>query len=530
MTGTPHTPHATVAATASKLPARFGWIYAALIVSMLLSALDQTIVATALPTIVGELDGLSEMAWVTTGYILAVTIGMPVYGKLGDLIGRRPLFLWALAIFIAGSLLSGLSQDIGQLIAFRALQGLGGGGLMICTQAILADLVPVRQRAKYMGAIGAVFGLSSVAGPLLGGWITDNASWRWAFWINVPLGVAAFAISYFGIRLPKPDRTVRLDYLGTALMAITVTSLVLVADWGGNDHAWDSPLILSLIAVTIAGSIAFVLVERRAAEPLIPLSMLRNRVFALSTVIGMIAIGAGMFAVIGYMPTYLQMVYGHSATASGLLLLPMVAGLMLTATVSGQLIAKIGRYKGFVISGLVIVPAGVYLLSTLNADSPVQLVCAYLALLGAGMGLLMQNLVLAVQNAFPRSEVGTATSANNFFREIGATVATAAVGALFAERLTGSLSDLAPSLGGTGTDSLTPALVRSLPESVRDQVVHSYVDALLPIFAGLSVVALAALALAFFLPDRGLREDEPESETADAEALQTVAADRRSGA
>ncbi|MER6005867.1 MFS transporter [Nonomuraea angiospora] len=354
-----------------------------------MSALDQTIVATALPTIVGELDGLSEMAWVTTGYILAVTIGMPVYGKLGDLIGRRGLFLWALAIFITGSLLSGLSQDIGQLIAFRALQGLGGGGLMICTQAILADLVPVRQRAKYMGAIGAVFGLSSVAGPLLGGWITDNASWRWAFWINVPLGVAAFAISYFGIRLPKPDRTVRLDYLETILKAITVTSLVLVADWGGNDHAWDSPLILSLIAVTIAGSIAFVLVERRAAELLIPLSMLRNRVFALSTLIGMIAIGA---AVVGYMPTYLQMVYGHSATVSGLLLLPMVAGLMLTATVSGQLIAKIGRYKGFVISGLVIVPAG------------------------------------------------------------------------------------------------------------------------------LSVVALAALALAFFLPDRKLREDEPETGTADAEA------------
>ncbi|MET9245384.1 MFS transporter [Nonomuraea sp. NPDC003709] len=287
----------------------------------------------------------------------------------------------------------------------------------LCTQAILADLVPVRRRAKYMGAIGAVFGLSSVAGPLLGGWITDNASWRWAFWINVPLGVAALAISYFGIRLPKPDRTVRLDYLGTILMAITVTSLVLVADWGGNDLAWDSPLILSLIAVTIAGSTAFVLVERRAAEPLI---------------------------------------------------------------------AKIGRYKGFVVSGLVIVPAGVYLLSTLNADSPVQLVCAYLALLGTGMGLLMQNLVLAVQNAFPRSEVGTATSANNFFREIAATIATAAVGALFAERLTGSLSGLAPSLGGTGTDSLTPALVRSLPESVHD--------------------------------------DEPETGTADAEAPQPFAA------
>ena len=506
---------------ASKLPAHFGWIYAALIVSMLLSALDQTIVSTALPTIVGELDGLSEMAWVTTAYILAVTIGMPVYGKLGDLIGRRPLFLWALGIFVAGSLLSGLSQDIGQLIGFRALQGLGGGGLMICTQAIIADLVPPRQRGKYMGAMGAVFGLASVAGPLLGGWITDHTSWRWAFWINVPLGIAAFVIAYLGIRLPKPKRTVKLDYLGTILMAITVTSLVLVSDWGGNDYAWDSPLILTLIAVTLAGAIAFVLVERRAAEPLIPVRMLRQPVFSTATLIGMIAVGAGMFAVIAYMPTYLQMVYGYSATVSGLLLIPMIVGLVLTSTVSGQLVSRTGHYKGFIIAGAAIVPTGVWLFSTLTADSPVWLLCAYLGVTGAGVGLLMQNLLLAVQNALPQRDVGTATSSNNFFREIGATVATAAVGALFSDRLTTALSGLAGNLGGAGTESLTPALVKSLPEGVRDQIVNAYADSLLPIFAGVAGVALIALVLAIFLPNRKLKEDadaDPASSDDPAEA------------
>jgi EmrB/QacA subfamily drug resistance transporter len=502
----------------SKLPAHFGWIYAALIVSMLLSALDQTIVSTALPTIVGELDGLSEMAWVTTAYILAVTIGMPVYGKLGDLIGRRPLFLWALGIFIVGSLLAGLSQNIEQLIAFRALQGLGGGGLMICTQAIIADLVPARQRAKYMGAIGAVFGLSSIAGPLLGGWITDNTDWRWAFWINVPLGIAAFAISYFGIRLKKPERTVRLDYLGTLLMAITVTSLVLVADWGGNDYAWDSAVILSLIAVTIAGAIAFVLVERRAPEPLIPIRMLRNPVFSVATLIGMIGVGAGMFAVIAYMPTYLQMVYGYSATVSGLLLIPMIAGLTLGATVSGQLIAKTGHYKGYIITGTAILPIGVYLMSTLDSGSPVQELCAYLGVLGLGIGLLIQNLLLAVQNALPQREVGTATSSNNFFREIGATVATAAVGAIFADRLTEKLSGMTADFGGAGSESLTPALVRSLPDAVRDQIVNAYADSLLPIFAGLAGVAIVALVLAIFLPNKKLQEDtESSSGTGEAE-------------
>jgi EmrB/QacA subfamily drug resistance transporter len=499
--------------TGFALPPHFGWIYAALMVTMLLSALDQTIVSTALPTIVGELDGLSHMAWVTTAYILAATIGMPIYGKLGDLVGRRMLFLTALAIFVLGSALTGFAQDMPQLIAFRALQGLGGGGLMIISQAIIADLVPVRQRAKFMGPMGAVFGLAAVAGPLLGGWITDHTTWRWAFWINLPLGVAAFAISCFAIKLPHRKVDVRFDYLGAALMAVAVTGLILVCTWGGSEYDWTSPTILWLIALTVVASVLFAVVEHRSKEPLIPLRVLRNPVFSIATLIGMIAIGLGMFAVVSYMPTYLQMVYGYSATESGLLLIPMVAGMMLTAIASGHLVGRIGRYKGFVIAGMAVIPAGVWLLSTLTVSTPVALVCLYLAVLGAGMGLVMQNLVLAVQNAFPREEVGTVTSSNNFFREIGATVGVAIVGAVFASRLTDALAGAAAGLGGTSTESITPAIVRSLPEAVRDQVIDAYTDSLLPVFAGLVPVVAIGLVLAIFLPHQRLQDEEPAPET-----------------
>ncbi|MFG3340737.1 MDR family MFS transporter [Glycomyces sp. NPDC048151] len=506
-TATAENPAAPAAPESAKLPSHFGWIYAALMVTMLLSALDQTIVSTALPTIVGELDGLSHMAWVTTAYILAATIGMPVYGKLGDLIGRRRLFLAALAVFVLGSGLAGFAQDMPQLIAFRALQGLGGGGLMIVSQAIIADLVPVRQRAKFMGPMGAVFGLAAVAGPLLGGWITDNTDWRWAFWINLPLGVAALAISAAAIKLPHKQVKVRFDYLGTALMAVAVTSLILVCTWGGTEYDWTSPTILWLGAVTVAAAVLFCVVERRAAEPLIPLRMLKNPVFSIATLIGMIAIGLGMFAVVSYMPTYLQMVYGYSATESGLLLIPMVVGMMLTATTSGALVSKLGRYKGFVIAGMLVMPVGIWLMSTLDPSSPVWVLCLYIGLLGAGMGLVMQNLVLAVQNAFPQSEVGTATSSNNFFREIGATVGVAVVGAIFTNRLTDALGSIGTDFGGAGAESITPAIVRSLPEALRDQVIDAYADSLLPIFLGLVPVILVGTVLAFVLPNRRLRDD-----------------------
>lgn len=394
-----------------------------------------------------------------------------------------------------------------QLIAFRALQGLGGGGLMIVSQAIIADLVPVRQRAKFMGPMGAVFGLASVAGPLLGGWITDNTTWRWAFWINLPLGVAALVISAAAIKLPRREVKLKFDYLGTAFMAIAVTSLILVCTWGGGEYAWTSPTILWLGAVAIVSAVLFCIVESRVKEPLIPLRMMRNPVFSVATLVGMIAIGLGMFSVISYMPTYLQMVYGYSATESGLLLIPMVAGLFLGATVSGALVSKLGRYKGFVVAGMLVIPVGVWLLSTLDASTPVWTLCSYLAVLGLGMGLVMQNLVLAVQNAFPQKEVGTATSSNNFFREIGATVGVAVVGAVFTNRLTDALGAIGSDIGGVDAESITPAIVRALPDALRDQVVNAYADSLLPIFLALVPVVLVGTVLALFLPNRRLRDD-----------------------
>ncbi|PJE94311.1 MFS transporter [Streptomyces carminius] len=496
------------------LPPHFGLIFAGLMVSMLLAALDQTIVATALPTIVGELSGVSHMAWVTTAYILAATVAMPVYGRLGDLVGRKRLFLSAIAVFIVGSVVGGIAQDMGTLITGRAIQGLGGGGLMITSQAIVADLVPPRQRAKYMAPMGAVFGLSSVAGPLLGGWFTDHHDWRWAFWVNLPLGFLALAVCAFALRLPRRAVKVSFDWAGFVLMAAAVTCTVLVADFGGTDYAWSDPVILALAAGGVAAWVLFFLVQGRAAEPLIPLRLFRSRIFNIATLIGLIAIGVGMFAVIGYMPTYLQMVYGVSATESGLLLIPMVVGIMGTAMPSGHLISRTGRYKIYPILGVAVMSVTVVLMSTLEVDTPLPVLCGYFFLLGAGMGMMIQNLVLAVQNAFPVSDVGTATSANNFFREIGATLGTAAVGAVFTHRLSDQLAERIPpqAAGAVGDpESLTPALVRALPEPVRDAVVASYQHALTPVFGYLLPLFLVSLVLAFLLPEKVLSNTNADS-------------------
>ncbi|MEV3858936.1 MDR family MFS transporter [Streptomyces sp. NPDC050095] len=490
-------------------PANFGLIFAALMLTMLLGALDQTIVSTALPTIVGELNGIEHMAWITTAYILAATIGMPVYGKLGDLMGRKNIFLAGIALFLVGSVVCGLAQNMGTLIAGRALQGLGGGGLMITSQAIIADLVPPRERAKYMAPMGAVFGLSSVVGPLLGGWFTDSHSWRWAFWVNLPLGVLALFVAAVAIKLPRKAVEVTLDYLGTALMAAAVTCTVLFASWGGTQYAWSDPLVVGLGVGAVAAWILFFVAEKRAKEPVIPLHLFRSPIFNVATLLGMIVIGLGMFAIVGYMPTYLQMVYGKTATESGLLLIPMVVGIMGTALPSGAIMSKTGRYKVYPIAGTAIIMLVAYLMSTLDVSDPVWLVCLYVGLAGAGVGLMMQTLVLAVQNDFPGSEVGTATSANNFFREIGATLGTAVVGAVFASRLTDKLAagippEAAAKVGDS--DALTPALVRALPADLRDTVVTSYQEALVPIFLYLLPVFAVGLVLAFILKEKPLAD------------------------
>ncbi|MEV5845459.1 MDR family MFS transporter [Streptomyces sp. NPDC051985] len=497
----------------SSLPPRFGLIFAGLMTAMLLSSLDQMVVSTALPTIVGELDGVRHMAWVTTAYILAATIGMPVYGRLGDLIGRKSLFLAAIAVFVAGSALAGAAQDMTMLIAGRAVQGLGGGGLIIISQAIVADLVPPRQRARYMAPIGAVFGLASVLGPLLGGWFTDHADWRWAFWINLPLGLVTLAVCAFALKLPRRAEKAVVDFPGITLMAAAVTCTVLFASWGGTEYAWSSPVILGLAMGAVVAWVAFFLVERRVAEPVIPPRIFGSRIFNIATLIGLISIGMGMFAIIGYMPTYLQMVYGKNATESGLLLLPMVVGVMATAVPSGSIISKTGRYKVWPVIGTAVIALTVFLMSTLQPDTSIYVVCCYLFLLGAGVGTMMQTLVLAVQNDFPASDVGTATSTNNFFREIGATLGIAAVGAVFTHRLTEQLAARLPAgaIAEVGkTDSLTPSAVHALPAKLEEAVVLSYQHALTPVFRYLAPLFALGVVLAVLLPEKPLADSNAE--------------------
>ena len=494
-------------------------VFTGLIVTMFMSSLDQTIFATALPTIVGELGGINHMLWVTTGYLVAATIMMPIYGKLGDTIGRKGLFLGALTVFLIGSMIGGFAPDMTWLIIARVIQGVGGGGLMILSQAIIADVVPVRDRGKYMGVMGAVFGLSSVVGPLLGGWFTEGIGWRWAFWINIPLGIVAITIAAIMLKLPRHNIRVRFDVWGTVTMAVAVTSIILVASWGGSEHDWDSPLILGLIVLAALFSALFIWAEARAPEPLIPLKVFKNRNFVLSTSAGLF-IGIAMFGTIGYLPTYLQMVTGVDATGSGLMLIPMIVGLMFTAMGTGFIASRTGRYKWMPIASMIVLGIGMWLMSTLTVDTPVWVLLCYIFLIGAGIGLAMQILVLVVQNAFHDSEVGMATASNNFFREIGASLGGAIVGALFTSRLTELLTDrmaaLGPAAGGAPTDmnSLTPALVNDLPTAIHDVIVGAYNDALTPVFLMLIPMLLAGLALVIFIKETPLREelehDEPQ--------------------
>ena len=481
-------------------------LFIGLMLSMLLAALNQTVLSTALPTIVGELNGVDEMVWVITAYILASTITMPIYGKLGDLMGRKPLLIAAIVLFMAGSVVGALAGTIEVLILARVFQGLGGGGLMILSQATIADVVPARERGKYMGVMGGVFALASVAGPLLGGFFTEGPGWRWAFWINIPLGLLALAGAVLFLHLPRRPGRPRLDVGGMVLLAVATTCLVLFATWGGSKYDWTDPVILGLIAATLVAGTAFVAVERRTAEPIIPMHLFAERNFNLTTVAGLL-IGVAMFGAIGYMPTYLQMVHGVDATDSGLLMIPMMGALLVTSIVSGALVSRTGRYKWMPIAGSVVVAAGLVLLSTLTAEAPLWRLCADLAVLGLGLGLSMQILVLIVQNTFPLRQVGTATASNNYFRQIGATLGSAVVGSVFAGRLADLLAQRLPAQAGCatgGTNSLTPAVVASLPEAIRTPIITSYNDALTPIFLWIAPLALLAAVLLCFVQEKAL--------------------------
>ncbi|PFG42737.1 EmrB/QacA subfamily drug resistance transporter [Isoptericola jiangsuensis] len=480
-------------------------IFGALLASMFLSSLDQTIVGTAMPTIVGELHGVSHQGWVITAYILAVAIAMPLYGKFGDLYGRRWPFLVAIGLFTLASAGAGFADSMGALVAWRAVQGLGGGGLMILSQSIIADIVPASERGRYMGPLGALFGVSAVLGPLLGGWLTEGPGWRWAFWLNIPVGIAAFAVAWYTLKLPSHRSSRPVDRAGIVSMAVATTGIVLLTSWesiAGDGYDWSDWRLTGLVVATLAAVATFVVVENRAAEPLIPLRLFRNRTFTITTLIGLV-LGMGMFSAMAMVPTFLQMSTGAGVTESGWLMLPMMAGVMLTSIVSGVAVSKSGRYKAYPIVGLSVVALAMAWMTTMSGDMSMWLFSAMIFTLGAGMGLVMQIIVLAVQNAVDPRELGTATSANNFFREIGAAVGTALFTTIFTTRLTDNLAEVfagVPTGVAPGGESLTPAEVQALPEPLKSGVVDAFANALAPSFWYLVPLVLVGLVLAFFLP------------------------------
>ncbi|MER7495373.1 MFS transporter [Streptomyces pharetrae] len=481
----------------------------ALLLGMLLAALDQTIVSTALPTIVSELGGMDHLSWVVTAYLLASTAATPLWGKLGDQYGRKRLFQTAIVIFLIGSALCGMAQNMPQLIAFRALQGLGGGGLMVLSMAIVGDLVPPRDRGRYQGLFGAVFGATSVLGPLLGGVFTEHLSWRWVFYVNLPVGVVALAVIAAVLHIPRKTARHVIDYLGTFLIASVATCLVLVASLGGTTWSWGSPQVIGLLVLGVLLAVAFVAVERRAAEPVLPLKLFRIRTFTLSAVISLV-VGFAMFGAMTYLPTFLQVVQGVSPTMSGVHMLPMVLGLLLASTVSGQIVSRTGRWKVFPIAGTGITTFGLLLLQELDENSSDAQISTFFFVFGLGLGLVMQVLVLIVQNAVSYEDLGVATSGATFFRSIGAAFGVAVFGTIFAGRLGDKLTaafrgaELPP---GVSVDALEgdPRGLAQLPPELRPAALHAYATAITDVFLYAAPVALVGFVLAWFLKEDRLR-------------------------
>ncbi|MEU8115574.1 MDR family MFS transporter [Micromonospora sp. NPDC048947] len=504
-----------------------------LMTGMLLAALDQTIVGTALPTIVGELGGINHYSWVVTAYLLASTASTPLYGKMADLYGRRPVFLFSIGTFLVGSLLAGLSQNMTQLIVTRGIQGLGAGGLLTLAFTIISDVVSPRERGRYQGLFGAVFGISSVAGPLVGGYFAET-DWRWIFYINVPLAILAIVVCYHVMRLiPFERRDHSIDWLGAGLLVAGVSSLLLALSWGGNEYAWGSGVIIGLFVAGAVLGVLFVLQEARVAEPILPLRLFRSATFALANS-ALLIIGLVMFGSIIFIPLYLQIVKGASPTRSGLLMLPMMAGIIITSILTGRAMTRIGRYKWFPVAGSVTLLVGMFLFTQLEVATSLWVAFGYMVVIGVGLGLCMQSLILAVQNAVSVRDLGAGTSSATFFRSLGGSFGVAILGTVLSSRLTGGLADRLPGAiaqlppqeqaavaasGGSNISINDPATILALPGPVRAAIQGAFVDALDMVFLTAGLIAIVAVVVTLTLPNTQLRGAGPQGATGGADPL-----------
>ena len=483
-----------------------------LMAGMFLAALDQSIVGTALPQIVSDLGGLEHLSWVVTAYLLTSTASTPLWGKISDLYGRRPMFQAAIVVFLIGSLVAGSAGSMGVLIGGRAIQGLGAGGLIALALSTIGDVIPPRERGRYQGYFGVVFGTSSVAGPLLGGWLTDGPGWQWIFWINIPIGIAALVVTSIALKMPTVRREHTIDYVGAALIVASVTSILLYTAWAGTQYGWTDPISLTLLISGIVLAGVFVLVESRATEPIVPLRLFRNRVYT-PTIVFTAIMGLAMFGGIIFLPVYLQVVQGFSPTESGLALLPMVVGIFTTSITAGQLMTRTGRYKIYPILGAIVTAVALVLLSTLDADTPFWLIAIYFYVFGAGLGFTLQIVVTAVQNAVERRDMGAATASVTFFRSMGAAFGTALFGAILTSRLGHYLAASGERLPPGAGDQIANNVkaIQELPAEIKTVVIDAWVRSLHDVFITAVPLVVVALVAAFFIPEVPLRgASEPD--------------------